>query len=493
MAQRNYGWGGVQVNTDSDFGPDEILKHLNQLQGMKNREEQHAMQKADWEYNKENQRKLEVANQALKTYGSFGLENMSYGGTTYTANLNANSFGQSFDFFGDRERAWDKYKLYMDANNTTPDRKTFDNYFKSEYNSRLNEIANRFRAVSESARTSIKGLDNQDNLMRYLQKNYNADNLYRTYAIINGPDKANQILGYLPPSPKKTWKESVEGLFFKPSYTDPSGETQGGGLKTGAQIGGTLMPILGGGYLARDAYKTTQEFIKDATKKAEPLAERRKPIYERDKKGKIKTDKKGKRIIKSYSGITTEEFEKQYGVKKGEAFKGGKPSDEFIKQARKKGFGTTKAGKALKLGSKYSGPVVGGGAGHMLGEKIGGSIGGEGSAAEFVGGIGGGVGGAYGGAKAQRGIIKGVKKLTEPATQKRLTKYLAKKGGDKAVKSALKKALAKLGISAAGYLGPQALEPYSTAAGIAGTTWALYDIYQLAMAAPELMDVIYGE
>ena len=129
MAQRNYGCGGVQVNTDSDFGPDEILKHLNQLQGMKNREEQHAMQKADWEYNKENQRKLEVANQALKTYGSFGLENMSYGGTTYTANLNANSFGQSFDFFGDRERAWDKYKLYMDANNTTPDRKTFDNYF----------------------------------------------------------------------------------------------------------------------------------------------------------------------------------------------------------------------------------------------------------------------------------------------------------------------------------------------------------------------------
>jgi phage gp29-like protein len=111
----------------------------------------------------------------------------------------------------------------------------------------------------------------------------------------------------------------------------------------------------------------------------------------------------------------------------------------------------------------------------------------------MAGSLTGGLTGAYAGAKGQRSLVNAVKKLGDPATIKRLSKYAAGKGVKKGVKSTLMKALAKLGVSAAGYLGPQAIEPISTVAGIAGTAWAAHDIYQIAKEVPELMDIIFTE
>ena len=68
---------------------------------------------------------------------------------------------------------------------------------------------------------------------------------------------------------------------------------------------------------------------------------------------------------------------------------------------------------------------------------------------------------------------KVMKAMTSPAFLKLLAKHAPK-------------IATKLAISAAGYVGPQAAEPISTALGLAGSAWAAYDIYQLTKSIPEL-------
>jgi|3_EtaG_2_1085321.scaffolds.fasta_scaffold05910_2 hypothetical protein len=70
------------------------------------------------------------------------------------------------------------------------------------------------------------------------------------------------------------------------------------------------------------------------------------------------------------------------------------------------------------------------------------------------------------------------RRLTKPKTVAKLMPLLKKYGAGKVA--------LKLGASMAGYLGPQAAEPISTALGIGGTIWAAYDIIQLAKAVPEI-------
>jgi hypothetical protein len=45
----------------------------------------------------------------------------------------------------------------------------------------------------------------------------------------------------------------------------------------------------------------------------------------------------------------------------------------------------------------------------------------------------------------------------------------------------------------AGYVGPQAAEPISTALGLAGTAWAAYDLIQLAKLYPDIKALILGD
>ena len=120
--------------------------------------------------------------------------------------------------------------------------------------------------------------------------------------------------------------------------------------------------------------------------------------------------------------------------------------------------------KALKSSgyAKYGlGMVAGGGTASKIAEWLGADEGTQGLAS---------VGGAIGGAITAPKVMKA---MTSPAFLKLLSKH--------APKIAM-----KLSISAAGYVGPQAAEPISTALGLAGSAWAAYDIYQLTKSIPEL-------
>ena len=82
------------------------------------------------------------------------------------------------------------------------------------------------------------------------------------------------------------------------------------------------------------------------------------------------------------------------------------------------------------------------------------------------------------------GLAKVVKKLGDPAVRAKLKPLL---------KKFAPKLLTKLGVSMAGYVGPQAAEPISTALGLAGTAWAAYDLIQLAKAVPDIAELLMGD
>ena len=82
------------------------------------------------------------------------------------------------------------------------------------------------------------------------------------------------------------------------------------------------------------------------------------------------------------------------------------------------------------------------------------------------------------------GLAKVVKKLGDPAVRAKLKRLL---------KKFAPKLLVKLGASMAGYVGPQAAEPISTALGLAGTAWAAYDLIQLAKAVPDIAELLMGD
>ena len=150
---------------------------------------------------------------------------------------------------------------------------------------------------------------------------------------------------------------------------------------------------------------------------------------------------------------------------------------EFNKLLNQRTLPETKTGKVLRAGRRNLKSLAGYGIGSTLGGKLGELTGSE--EAEFVGSVGGGIGGAI-------GMRKLWKKLQDPNTIKKLKAVAAKSGK----KGAINKILAKLGVSALGYVGPQAIEPFSTAVGAAGTAWAMYDIYKIAKEVPALMDIL---
>ena len=102
---------------------------------------------------------------------------------------------------------------------------------------------------------------------------------------------------------------------------------------------------------------------------------------------------------------------------------------------------------------------------------------GLGEVGQAVSGIGGGVAGSI-------GLAKVVKTLGDPAVRAKLKPLL---------KKFAPKLLVKLGASMAGYVGPHAAEPISTALGLAGTAWAAYDLIQLAKAVPDIAELLMGD
>lgn len=116
---------------------------------------------------------------------------------------------------------------------------------------------------------------------------------------------------------------------------------------------------------------------------------------------------------------------------------------------------------------------VGGHLGYMGGSGLA-KAAGLGEVGQAVTGVASGVGGSV-------GLAKIVKKLSDPAVRTALKPLLKKHAP---------KLLLKLGASMAGYVGPQAAEPISTALGLAGTAWAAYDLIQLAKAVPDIAAIL---
>jgi len=120
--------------------------------------------------------------------------------------------------------------------------------------------------------------------------------------------------------------------------------------------------------------------------------------------------------------------------------------------------------------------------------SIGGHIGFAGSAATArmlgAGEMGQAIAGTAGGAATGIGLKKVVTKLSDPAVRAQLKPLLKKYAP---------KLLVKLGASMAGYVGPQAAEPISTALGLAGTAWAAYDLIQLAKLYPDIKALLLGD
>jgi hypothetical protein len=101
--------------------------------------------------------------------------------------------------------------------------------------------------------------------------------------------------------------------------------------------------------------------------------------------------------------------------------------------------------------------------------------------------VGGGIGGMVGG---ETGKVAG--EIGGAITGPMVMKWAMTDAGKKTLKKYAPAALAKLAGSMAGYMGPQASEPISTALGLGGTAWAVYDIMQLAKSMPEIARMIKG-
>ena len=133
-------------------------------------------------------------------------------------------------------------------------------------------------------------------------------------------------------------------------------------------------------------------------------------------------------------------------------------------------LGTSPRTQALaKFGKRALPYSVGGHLGYMGGAAAAKGLG-LGEVGQAIAGTATGVGGSV-------GLAKVVKKLGDPAVRAKLKPLLKKYAP---------KLLVKLGASMAGYVGPQAAEPISTALGLAGTAWAAYDLVQLARAVPDI-------
>tara|TARA_R100000808_G_scaffold8744_1_gene24572 strand:+ start:1408 stop:2811 length:1404 start_codon:yes stop_codon:yes gene_type:complete len=459
-------YGDIYVDTSTMGTIDRVQNILSQAQRMRHAE-------SNQQFMEDTRNQLLAAENALNKWKSYTTDDTSI--------FNKDISNQQFNYHTDLETAWEGYRKEMLANGITyPDKEAFTRKFHDNFTQRIMTVARKFRAQREQIRAKT-GIEDNVLLNKYMQKNHNADNLYLQTSSILGNDEAQQILGYSPPVKSKTWKKWAQDLLMKPSYTDPeTGETIGGGMR------GVLGFTIPG--MALGAWQQYGEFSRnkaDILKEAKANQNRHKQTFQKYKKGKnkgkFKLDKKGNKIplgTKPGSGISAAEFMKKYNLSKSEAFGAdGKPTKEFNKILNQKTLPETKTGKVLRAGRRNLKSLAGYGIGSTLGGELGELTGSE--EAEFVGSVGGGIGGAI-------GMRKLWKKLQDPNTIKRLKAVAAKSGK----KGAINKILAKLGVSALGYVGPQAIEPFSTAVGAAGTAWAMYDIYKIAKEVPALMDIL---
>ena len=154
------------------------------------------------------------------------------------------------------------------------------------------------------------------------------------------------------------------------------------------------------------------------------------------------------------------------GAKKGAE---AKDAHGIIAQAKNLIKGRPANFKKALLNSGYAKFSLGAMGGSAAASKIAEWVG-AGEGTQAIAEVGGGIGGALSAPKV-------IKAMTNPAVMQAVSRHAPK-------------IAAKLAFSSAGYIGPQAAEPISTALGVAGTAWAAYDIMRLAKEVPEIYDAI---
>ena len=218
--------------------------------------------------------------------------------------------------------------------------------------------------------------------------------------------------------------------------------------KTAAAAAITVGTAYGAEKRARRIDKATDAFDK-ATKLSEKYTKDKKPSFmsKGEKKFYKESTKKYKDWAEGKKAATKTLADAKKAVEEAKKFKLMTKGGQVAKALK----------KPLTAGKRFL-PMA---AGFTVGEKAAEALGG-GEIAQTVGGL---------------TASELARRLTKPKNIAKLMPLLKKY----APKVAL-----KLGASMAGYLGPQAAEPISTALGIGGTIWAAYDIIQLAKAVPEI-------
>tara|TARA_R100001443_G_scaffold115947_1_gene134962 strand:- start:260 stop:1540 length:1281 start_codon:yes stop_codon:yes gene_type:complete len=415
----------INLNVDTDFGPDEVMDYIQQFQNMKNQksaneraERMAILQEANMKWNQDNARKMDNMSNALQTYSTEGLDI----GAAFSGNP-TEVFGKPLPSF---ESQFEKYKSVANANKTAANKMVFLQQVQSNNQQYMSVLATRLNSIREQLMRE-RPYDSEEDINRILAQEYNAQTVYDNMKLANLDPMT--MLDYSPTARKTTMGEQI-GSFFK-----------GPKIGSGAIVGGGLAA----GYLG----KKTAGQIKEGS-------EAFKKQFDID----VKQPKSG--------GMPYKEFQKKYNLTKKSAQ--GKNASEILSQARKAGWNETTARKILKGSKDFGKASVFYGATNIAGGNLG----------ELVGGMAGEKGGKIGaevgelsaaiGTPALRQMYSNIRdKISKKGMPWALKKIATKGGPTLAMKIAGKGALGALGT------------PFS--GGITGglaASWALKDIYDIA-------------
>ena len=413
-----------------------MLQQRNTANTERRAQETFEMEQANWKYQRDLQTKTDNQKKAFSTWQNKGWD-------TAMRSLDNPNFNQVYNTkapnFND---AYSGYEKEMSSYDQEAEYGTFKDKWDERNQAFVKKQGNKMELHWQAFKRGNPGVNDAD-LMREFQNKYGANQVYNNYVLTFGQQSATENFSYMPQADEEGWG-SYLNPFSDPAIKDPftgqqlaPASTNTGAVATagaGTTLAGTALT---GGY--RQMGRTTEVL------------------------GDIAKDwKKG--------AMSAKKFLETYGMTKTQA--GGNPnlkgsvftkSDDILKYARGASFA---GGNLMRfghsalptLGSMHAGSMVGGGIGGLVGGDTG----------EVVGNVAGGITGPM------------------------IMKWAMTDAGKKTLKQYAPKALAKLAGSMAGYMGPQAAEPISTALGAAGTAWAVYDIMQLVKAMPELARMIKG-
>ena len=429
MGAKIYTNPNMVIDTSSDFGPDEIMVYFQQFQDMKH--SRAASARADRQLDMQQAAvdyQKGLYEKAQRSINRMSSVSEAFNTESLLTNPTA-SFGESLP---DMQSAWDKYKKGQNSDDMGADFTVFQDQYKISAIKNLNQKIGMF----ESLRARVKAarpMWDEDDINDYMNKTYNANQLYQNYMQLGGGGMEQVVA----PDGKTT----LRSFSYSPKAQSPGLLERGASIFIDPYTGklrGTNLVVGGGAITGAVLHKRQLANLTDEAKKL------------------VKSDAAHVRD----GGLTNKEWTKKYGKVTKKSILA--QADELARKTAKKGTTLTKTTKKLSKFGKGALPFV-------LGSALGGEVGklaGSETTGSIVGGI---------------GMGKLMKKLADPKYSKPIIAYLKKK----APKLAL-----KLGASAAGYLGPQAAEPISTAIGLAGTAWTVYEILSLFGGDSEFQEII---